>query len=312
MIRACFIACLVVILSASVALAKTTDERVLDLENRVNSIQQTYLTNNADIAKSLANSGSIQQDFNALKGTVEANGHLIEAQRQDLERQLRDLEHRIQSIEDRMEIFQTQINNAISKVAPAVAEEGKLYQSGLDKANRGEYLNAAADFQSFIKKYPKSSFAASAQYWIGESFFSIRDFKRAIKEYQIFIQDAPRNEKVPQALFKQGTSFVELGMVEESKPFFEKVIKDYPTSPEAAQASAKLQRLSQKGAASTAPQTQQNAPTGPSSYPEQTIEQQRKKYEQQPQTATPSPAEQKYGPTPPAKTETKQNRYIEF
>ena len=289
------------LLPLSAASAKTADDRINELEKRVTQIQQTYLTNNADIANSLSRAESIQQDFAALKGTVEASSHLIESQRQEFQHLLRDLEHRIQAIEDRMEIFSTEINNALGKVAPNVADEGKLYQSGLDKADRGEYLNAAADFQNFIKKYPKSQFAPSAQYWTGECFYSMKDYKRAIKEYQLFIQSYPKNEKVASALLKQGNSFYELGLQDESKPFYEKVIKEFPNSTEAVQATSKIQRLGQKKTEGASPLPPQSQGASAPSYPTETIEQQRSKYDQrvpaatnqgqkQPQPATPAPA----------------------
>lgn len=313
------------ILYSHVVNAKSAEERIADLENRVTSIQQTYLTNNTDIARSISRSETIQQEFEAVKGVVETNSHLLEAQRQELQKMIRELEHRIQAIEDKMQIFQMQINNSIGKINPAAAEEGKLYQSGLDKAEKGEYLNAAADFQTFLKKYPKSTFVPTAQYWIGECFYSMKDFKRAIKEYQVFIQAYPRSEKVASALYKQGNSFYELGMVEESKPFFEKVIKEHPNSPEAAQANSKLQRIGQKGAApaaSPAPTaagapaavstpTTSTQPVGSpiSSYPNETIEQQRAKYRDTLPAQNTKQAQPATQPTTPPK---KEQKYYEF
>lgn len=296
------------ILLPSALSAKSADEKISDLENRITSIQQTYLTNNADIAKAISRSESVQQEFDALKGAVEANGHLIDSQRQELQKQIRDLEQRIQAIEDRMQIFSTQINNAIGKVNPAAADEGKIYQSGLDKAERGEYLNAAADFQTFLKKYPKSTFAPMAQYWTGECFYSMKDFKRAIKEYQLYIQTYPRHEKVAAAILKQGNSFYELGMPDESKPFYEKVIKEYPNSPEASQAGAKMQRLQQKQqpGAPAATQTSQPAGSQAGSYPTETIQQQRSKYEQ----TVPAQNPKQTQPAQPAQK--KELRYNEF
>lgn len=300
--------------------AKSADERISELENRVNSIQQTYLTNNADIARAISRSETVQAEFDSVKGAVETNSHLLEAQRQELQKLIRELEHRIQAIEDRMLIFQTQINQAVGKVNPAAAEEGKIYQSGLDKAERGEYLNAAADFQTFLKKFPKSTFAPTAQYWVGECFYSMKDYKRAIKEYQIYIQTNPRHDKVASAILKQGNSFYELGLVEESKPFYEKVVKEYPSSTEASQAKARLQRATQKQtAAAGAPGAQaqpQAAPQTPatgsaaSAYPGETIEQQRAKYKQAaPQPGTPG-ATQPGGAAQPQQK--KEGKYIEF
>lgn len=258
----------------SSAWSKSTEERVSDLEKRLSAIQQTYLTNNAEIASAISRSQTIQQEFASVKGSVETNRHLIDSQRKDLMQMLRDLEHRLQAIEDRMEIFATQINMAIGKVSPKVADEGRLYQSGLSKANRGEYISAVGDFESFIKKYPKSTFAPNAQYWIGECYFSMKNFKRSIKEFQVFIEKNPRNEKIPAAILQQGNGFYELGMLDQAKPFYEKVIKDYPHSPEATTARTKLELVSQRKAG-MATTTQPR-----SGYPTETIQQQKERYRQ--------------------------------
>lgn len=258
----------------SKASAKSTEERVRELEKRLSAIQQTYLTNNAEIASTLSQAQTVQHEFNSVKGSVESNRHMIDAQRRDLMQMLRDLEHRLQAIEDRMEIFATQINMAISKVSPKVADEGRLYQNGLSKANRGEYLSATSDFETFLKKYPRSTFAPNARYWIGECYFSMKNFKRSIKEFQVFIEKSPRNEKVPAAIVRQGSAFYELGMLDQAKPFFEKVIKEHPNSPEATTARSKLELVSQRkaGRATT---------TKPrSGYPTETIQQQKERYRQ--------------------------------
>lgn len=294
-----FVAALVLTLLAGSSYAKSTDERVADLEKRLAAVQQTYLTNNAEIASALARSEAIQQEFAGVKGSVETNKHLIDAQRRDLMRLLQDLEHRLQAIEDRLEIFSTQINQAIGKVSPKVAEEGALYQRALSKANQGDYISAIADFQRFVKKFPKSTFAPNAQYWIGECYYSTKNFKRAIKEFQVFIEANRRHEKVPAAILKQGGSFYELGMLDEARPFFEKIIKEYPRSPEASQAQSKLEMVDQRKAqAKTTPSPATSSTT--TSYPTETIQQQRERYRQQMnagQTGTPSGSKKERGYT---------------
>lgn len=288
------------------AQAKSTEDRLSDLEKRLSAVQQTYLTNNADIASAIARSETIQQEFSSVKGAVETNKYLIEGQRQELMRRMQELEHRLQSIEDRLEIFSVQINQAVGKVSPQAADEGSLYQRALTKSNQGDYLGAVADFQTFLKKYPKSKFAPNAKYWIGECYFSMKDFKRSIKEFQLFIESSPRNEKVPSAILKQGASFYELGMLDDAKAFFEKVIKDYPRAPEASEAQAKLDRINKKQAGGATATTAPSPATGSavSSYPTETIQQQRQKYKQQPAATGQQ--------TKPPETTKNEKRYIEF
>jgi tol-pal system protein YbgF len=256
------------------------DEKVQALEQKLDAIQETYLVNNQQVASALARSQAMSEEFSQIKGQMETNRHLISSQQDDLMRLLTELEHRIQAIEDRMAIFSSQISIALRKVSPEVAAEGDLYQKGLDLVGTSKYLEAAATFESFVKKYPKSQFVANAHFWIAECFYSARDLKRAIKEFQRFIKKYPRNDKVPEAILRQGDSFYELAMPEDARAFYQKVIQDYPGGTAAARAKEKIAMIDERKAEA------RKKPV--SSYPLETIEQQRdrmkgKETEAQPQ-----------------------------
>ena len=251
--------------------AGSADDRLKALENKVDSIQRTYLKNNQQVAAALSQSTAAKSEFGSLKGQIDANNHLINKQYDSLMRRITELDNRIQAIEDRMAIFSTQLTKALGKVSPSTAKEGQLYQEGLDLIEQSKYLEAAAVFETFVEKYPKSQFVPNARFWIGECFYSSRDLKRSIKEYQVFIEKHRRHEKIPDAILKQGDSFNELGMPDEAKAFYQKVVKDYPNTKAAGQAQAKINRLNQKKADALAPGSKLG------SYPTQTLEQQRSK-----------------------------------
>lgn len=260
-----------IFLASSTLLAKSPEDRIYSLEQQIAAIQKTYLKNNQDIASSIAQAQAIKEEWGILKGQVDANRHLITSQSENLIKQITELDHRIQSIEDRMAIFSSQLSKALGKIAPDAAAEGDLYQNGLELVNQSKYLEAAAAFEKFIKKYPNSPFAASALAWIGESFYSMRDYQRAIKEYQRFLEKYPRDKNVSTAILKQGSSFYELGMIEEAKAFYQKILQSYPTSSAAAQAQTKLNLIKERESKASAAEAGAS-PLG--SYPGETIEQQ--------------------------------------
>lgn len=254
---------------SSFAQAKPVDERVDQLEKKIEGLQNTYMNNNADTASAIAKAQSVGQEFDILKGQVEANRHIIESQRDDLTRSIESLDRRLQAVEDRLDIFASQLSQALSKVAPKEAAEGDQYQASLKLADDGKYLEAAAGFQSFLQKYPKSPFAANATKWIAECFYSLRDFQRAIKEYQTFIDKFPQDTLVADAVLKQGNSFFELGMANEAQAFYEKIVSKYPSSQAAAQAKSKLAQMKGQKPAGGAGAVS----SGLGDYPAETIEQ---------------------------------------
>lgn len=285
--------------AASGAMAAAIDDRVANLERQIGAMQATRNTNNQETASALARFDAMQAEFVTVKGQAEASQHLIRSGNAEMMKRMTELENRIQAIEDRMAIFSSQLTKALGTVAPQAAAEGELYQKGLDLASSSKYLEAAAAFQAFLNKYPQSTFAPSARFWIAECFYSTRDYQRAIKEFQAYLDKYPRDEKVAEAVFKQGNSFYELGMLEEAKVFFEKVISSYGRSSFASQAQDRLARIQKRQSGAAAPG---GAPAGGEfgSYPSQTLEQrmQQQRATDVPPDLAPQPAAPQKGKAP--------------
>jgi tol-pal system protein YbgF len=279
--KACFAVflCLAVFIP-SISFAKTPDERISSVEVRIDEIQKTYLSNSQNAASAIASIDSIREDWNQMKGQIDANRHMMEVSQQDLTKMMGDLDHRIQAIEERLQVFSNQLSKALSKVAPEVAAEGDMYQGALDLMSEAKYLEAAAMLEKFLKKYERSPYSASATFFVGESFYSMRDYQRAVKEFQRYVEKYPRDKNVPSAILKQGNCFYELGMLEEAKAFYDKVSRGYSQSSEAIQAKEKLMRINEK---------QIKGAQGPSntlsSYPIETIEQRQTRMKAQPSPA---------------------------
>ncbi len=258
------------VLLADLAFARNPEERMRDLEQQLANLQRTYMSNNQSTASAIAGAQAVREEWNILKGQVDANRHLIKAENEGLLRVMSGLDHRITAIEDRMAIFASQLSKALSTVAPQAAAEGDLYQKGLDLINKSKYLEAAATFQKFINKYGKSPFAPSAMMWVGECYYSMRDNQRAIKEYQKFIERYPRDKNIPTAIFKQGNAFFNLGMIDEAKAFYQKVLQKYPSSSAANLAKAKIESIKDRKQRSN--QSASNN-SGLGSYPTETVQQ---------------------------------------
>ncbi len=107
----------------------------------------------------------------------------------------------------------------------------------------GQYELAIAGFQRFLKDFPSTSLASNAQYWIGESYYSMKDSARAARAFEQVVNDFPRSEKVPPALFKLGLLSAESGDVLKARGFFKRVIEEFSSSNEAKLARTKLAEL---------------------------------------------------------------------
>jgi tol-pal system protein YbgF len=119
--------------------------------------------------------------------------------------------------------------------------ENELYAKAKQDFDSGELETARTGFQEFLKRYPKSAIADSAQFWVGEIFYRQKWYEKAILEYQKVIENYPKGNKVQASLLKQGFSFFNLGDKSNGKLILKELINKYPSSNEAKIAKQKLE-----------------------------------------------------------------------
>jgi tol-pal system protein YbgF len=132
---------------------------------------------------------------------------------------------------------------AVIPVKPKSSELA-LYDSSLTAYRAGQFQDARAGFQDFLKRYPKSDLADNAYFWIGESYMSLNRYEQAILAYQEVIKKYPKGNKVPSALLRQAMAFIEIKDEIAAKHLLKKIIKNYPKSNEAKIAQTRLKNLS--------------------------------------------------------------------
>lgn len=127
--------------------------------------------------------------------------------------------------------------------APALSAEDSLYESALAKFKAGKSEEALSGFKHFLGNYPKSKLADNAQFWVGECYFSLKQYEQAILAYQEVIKSYPEGNKVPSAMLRQALAFTEIKDPTSAKLLFKKILKSYPNSSEAKIAEAKLKTM---------------------------------------------------------------------
>jgi tol-pal system protein YbgF len=131
---------------------------------------------------------------------------------------------------------------APSRSVDAVAEQ-RAYDAALDQFKRGDYGGAIASFNAFLKTYPRSQLASSAQYWIGNAQYARRDFKGAIATQRQLLQAYPDSSKAPDALLNIASAQSDLNDNGAARRTLEELIRSYPQSEAATKA---RQRLGQR------------------------------------------------------------------
>jgi tol-pal system protein YbgF len=181
---------------------------------------------------------------------------LIDAQKQEIARlrgQLEVLTNEIENATKRQKDFYVDLDGRVRKLETPppppekpkgpTAEEQKAYENGLNLVKAANYKGAAEAFTAFLKAYPQSTLAPSAQYWIGNSLFALRDYKGAISAQQIVVDTWPEDPKAPDAMLNIASAQTDLKEVRGARATLEALIKKYPQSEAAATARQRLAKM---------------------------------------------------------------------
>ena len=140
-----------------------------------------------------------------------------------------------------------------SKETDALSVEDR-FADAMTKFNREDYLEAAEDFKTVTVQYPGSSYADSAQFFIGECRFRREEFILAASEYDLLVRTMPSSPLVIKARYKKAMSNYELSpkseldqkFTKEAIDDFQTFIEYYPADSLAKVAAAKINELNNK------------------------------------------------------------------
>jgi tol-pal system protein YbgF len=128
------------------------------------------------------------------------------------------------------------------------------YQAAYLDFSRGRYPLAVSEFRDFLRRFPDSPLADSAQYAIGESYFSMarassaagrvekakEEMEQAVQEFRRVLINYPRGSKVPTALYKEALALTELKQTTLAQARLQYLLDHFPQSEEAPLAKERL------------------------------------------------------------------------
>ena len=144
-----------------------------------------------------------------------------------------------------------------SSSSPGTAQEA--YQSAYLDFSKGRYALAIPAFREFVRRFPDSPLADSAQYAIGESYFSLarasassgqadkskQELEQSVQEFRRVLLNFPRGSKVPTALYKEALALTELKQTTLAQARLQYLVDHFPQSEEAPLAKERLAALKQ-------------------------------------------------------------------
>jgi TolA-binding protein len=143
--------------------------------------------------------------------------------------------------------------------SPGDGTAQESYKAAYLDFTKGNYTLAIAEFREFVRRHPDASQADGAQYWIGESYFSMgraaasagqaekarEALEQSVQEFRKVFVNYPRGRQVPTALYKEALALVELKQVKVAQARLQYLVDNFPQSEEAPLARERLKNLGQ-------------------------------------------------------------------
>ena len=193
-------------------------------------------------------------DAKADKSSVLELASQNEALRQEVARlrgQVELLTNEVANSQRRQKDFYVELDNRIRKLEPQqVVVDGKevivepaeqnAYGAAMALFKSGDFKRAGQAFSDFVRRYPRSGYAASAQYFLGSSFYAQRDYRNAISAQMVVIKQYASSERVPDAMLNIASSYIELKDKISAKKMHDRLIAQHPKSEAAKTARERL------------------------------------------------------------------------
>lgn len=132
-----------------------------------------------------------------------------------------------------------------------------IYQAAYIDFSKGSYPLAMAGFREFLRRFPDHPLAGNAQYWIGESHFSLarshvnagqadkagQELEQAVLEFRKVLANYSRGEKAPTALYKEALALLDLKQPGLAQQRLEYLVANFPQAEETPLARERLATL---------------------------------------------------------------------
>ncbi len=109
------------------------------------------------------------------------------------------------------------------------AEYKKRYIESLSFYQNGAYKEAIEGFSDLVKNDPLNELADNSQYWLAECYYSLKNYKRAVKEFEK-VFTFPGTDKDDDAQLKLGLAHQSMGNLEKAREEYQRLVDYFPGS----------------------------------------------------------------------------------
>lgn len=228
---AAFLAALVLLpLQAKAGLFEDDEARqaILDIRTKVDA-----KADKSSVLELASQNEALRQEVAKLRGQVEVLTNEVS----NSQRRQKDFYVELDSRTRKLEPQQVVIDDKEVIVEPM---EQQAYDAAMVQFKVGSYKPATVSFSEFLRRYPKSGYVASAQYFLGSSFYALRDYRNAISAQMVVVKLHAGSARAPDAMLNIASSYTELKDKINAKKMLDRLVAQYPNSEAAKTAKERL------------------------------------------------------------------------
>ena len=186
-------------------------------------------------------------DLNGQIDALRAEIAKLRGANEQLARDLADTQRKLtdqsQSVEARFKPLEPQKVSLDGREFQVAPDERNQYEAAIGLVRRGDFAEAVAALNSFLKRYPASGYTDSVRFWLGNAQYGKRDYKDAIATFKAFISGNADHPRAAEALLALANCQIELKDNKGARRSLEDLIKAYPATEAAQAAKERLRTL---------------------------------------------------------------------
>ncbi len=227
----------------------------------IQSLEETVESLNKELEKYNDNYADLSDKLDSLKSSMEQKAEVVEAEEPQIDvlNTIIKLKNKIKILEDRAfytdslyfeivndlvqienkivsltssykEMIQLKTSGAIKEL-PSISDEEYTarYIESLSAYQNGEWNKSLEGFTYLIAVNSSHDLADNCQYWVGEVYYALKDYKRSIKEFEN-VFSFPGTNKADDSQYKLGLCYLNISNNQRALEEFRKVIDYYPNS----------------------------------------------------------------------------------
>lgn len=231
-------------------------QKVAQLRETINALEQSNTELKSMLAEregqkfDLDNEQAIADKIIQLENRLsmlEDRVDFIDSTKFDMLTRFEKIESKLGTAPGKQDIPATHTKSAPAKASRSANKLSKeayrsQYQNAYEVYSKKNYEQAIKLFTDLIERNPEGDLSDNAQYWIGECYYGLKNYTRAIVEFEKVFTFKESN-KDDDAQLKLGLCYLNLGQRDKAREEFQRLVDFYPESDYKAKAIEYLRQL---------------------------------------------------------------------